>query len=214
MNLPLFITASIGIKISMKWKLYSSIRNFTGESAFNLDEKFWFMELYCSIRNCTGERILVFSGLSSCKSSLKSSNLIGNNINKNGLIYAETTVTVEECTILENNANPIFYSSRSITVINCTITKEDILKTNNNNVNIDQWTPNGHSFINGIKPTFVNELCSVGYDIVGTLTPNLPKSHFGIINTCDETFLIFTHKLIHMFLYHSILFCLPSQSNQ
>ena len=178
---------------------------------------------FCSIRgNSATNKIGIFLDNTGSMHQIKSSNFIENTVKNLGLIYSEAKVVVQGCTILENTANYMFYTysqSDTITVINCTITKEDVTKTNNNKVNIDQWTPNSHSFINGIKPTFVNELCSVGYDIVGTLTPNIPdwneeSNKYHKCATCDESFLIFTHNLIRMFLYSSIICSLPSCSKE
>ena len=180
-----------------------------------LTETTCFVEL-CSFKNNTAnvQYCIYLSGIST-KDLLKSSNLIGNNILGTGLVAAYSQLTVEGCTILENEADSIFFCySGSITVINCTITEEDVKKTNNDNVNIENWTPKHNSFINGIKPTIVNEICSVGYDTVGTLTPNLPNYYFHRCFTCNETFLIFTHRLIHTLVYSSIIFCLPFHSNQ
>ena len=112
---------------------------------------------FCSIRNNVG--LVSTLAISTTFASCTNSNFIENTASYYGLIQAHTEMIVEGCTILENKAASTFYCNTGpITVINCTITEEDVIKTNAN-VNIENWTPNPNSFVNGIFPTFLTKLC-------------------------------------------------------
>ena len=154
---------------------------------------------FCSVRNNTGSYGISLSETSAyCQDLLKSSNFIGNNIFSNGVIYSQSSATVERCSILENSADPIFFASLrsdNIIVINCTCQSFSI--GGDGNIDFSSYTPSPSSFINEIFPTLVNKLCVI----------DIYQQHFT-----HDSLLILTQNFRQVFMCGSLVSCLPSHS--
>ena len=125
---------------------------------------------FCSFRNYVG--LVSTLAISTTFASCTNSNFIENTASYYGLIQSFREMIVEGCTILDNNANPVFFAStgRKISIINCTC--QEVTKGGSGDISETHLSQT--QFINAVLPTFVNELCQVGLDRVGTLTPILP----------------------------------------
>ena len=146
---------------------------------------------YCSIRENEATYSYGLCLSNAAKYSVTNCNLIQNTISSNGLIWTNGKVTMRECTILENSANPMFYcyySSNSITLENCTIESDKLTKGGNGQLITTNWSPKPKSFINAIKCTEDNEkMCVAEFDVVGSLSPDLPEPKQTPFQTPDKT---------------------------
>ena len=94
-----------------------------------------------------------------------------NILNNSQIMLNCANVTIEGCTILNNIGKYMFSSSNGcIKLFNCTCDNDSAV----GDVDISKIDPNPKPFINAILPSFLTDLCDVGYDFVGTLTPNVP----------------------------------------
>ena len=106
-------------------------------------------------------------GLSSrsqvCEDLLSTSNLIGNHVQRNGLIYSESKATIKDCSIFENTFDNTFHvpsSTYSIIVKNCSISLDDV-KNTHGKVETISWSPFPSFFINSIEQKDFIGLCQV-----------------------------------------------------
>ena len=115
----------------------------------------------CSFENNTGTRFGISFSSSQSPITMTSSNLIGNTIKQNGLIYSSNgELTINGCTIHNNNEDVIIFNSHndgSINVKNCTMSNDDATKFLGN-VNLDNWKPSSN-FFNEISLEFIINLC-------------------------------------------------------